>query len=68
MKGLPEDALAAHRRLNKQPNRDLLTEILDFGPDGAPAPSADITERIRKVKEKIEEINQRIARLTSAPK
>lgn len=61
--------MAAHRRpFNKQPTRDLLTEILDFGPENTPTPSPDLSDRIRKVKEKIEEINQRIARLTGATK
>jgi TolA-binding protein len=45
--------------------RDLLSEALDFGFD-APEPVANgLSERIRKVKEKIEELNQRIQRLTT---
>jgi TolA-binding protein len=39
--------------------------MLDFGTEAPPPPSPDLSERIRKVKEKIEEINQRIQRLTA---
>ncbi len=43
--------------------KDLLSEILDFGQETAPETEPDLTERIRRVKAKIEEINERIARL-----
>lgn len=49
----------------KRPAKDLLSDILDFGPDSPTPESPDLTERIRKVKEKIEEINERITRLTT---
>ncbi len=45
-------------------SKDPFSDLLDFGPE-TPEASPDLTERIRKVKEKIEEINQRIARLTT---
>jgi len=56
--------MAAHRDPNSK-QRDLLSEILDFGPEMDAEGTPDLTERIRKVKEKIEEINERIARLTT---
>lgn len=58
--------MSAHRHSgNKGPEKDLMTEILDFGPEGEQLPAPDLSERIRKVKEKIAEINERIARLTA---
>lgn len=46
--------------------RDLWSDVLDFGFDSTvPAASGGLSERIRKVKEKIEELNQRIQRLTT---
>ena len=56
--------MAAHRNRNgNRPEKDLITEILDFGQDSATETTPDLTERIRRVKAKIEEINERIARL-----
>jgi TolA-binding protein len=49
---------------NRTEKVDIVTEILDFGQDSAVDEVPDLTERIRKVKAKIEEINERIARLT----
>jgi len=58
--------MAAHRYLgNKRPTKDLLSEVLDFGQENTATEPTEISERIRKVKEKIEEINERIARLTT---
>ncbi len=46
--------------------RDFLSEALDFGFEPLePTPNGGLSERIRKVKEKIEELNQRIQRLTT---
>jgi hypothetical protein len=57
--------MPAHRNLDgKRPSVDLMTEILDFGQETAADSQPDLTERIRRVKAKIEEINERIARLT----
>ncbi len=49
---------------NRPGKVDIVTEILDFGQDSTVVATPDLTERIRKVKAKIEEINERIARLT----
>jgi len=49
---------------NRPGKVDIVTEILDFGQDSIVEATPDLTERIRKVKAKIEEINERIARLT----
>lgn len=58
--------MPAHRYpADKRGRKDPLSEMLDFGTEAPPPPSPDLSERIRKVKEKIEEINQRIQRLTA---
>ncbi len=56
---------ASRNPAQKRAHKDLLSDILDFGPDTTSNESPDLTERIRKVKEKIEEINERITRLTT---
>lgn len=58
--------MAAHRYpADRRETKDPISEMLDFGVEGPSEESPDLSERIRKVKEKIEEINQRIQRLTS---
>ena len=45
--------------------QDLLNELLDFGPVSQPVPSADLTQRLLVLVQKINEINQRIDKLSN---
>jgi TolA-binding protein len=58
--------VAAQRNPGDGKNKkDLLSEVLDFGVDSQEEESPGLSDRIRKVKEKIDELNERIHRLTT---
>ncbi len=48
----------------KRAKQDLLSEILDFGEDTSQETTPAFSEKIRKVKAQIDELQERITRLT----